>query len=208
MGHDFRMATINRSATITRTSSVRPGRISDLPKRYQAVARSFQPAIAKVSSKYSALEVVQILSAAMAEEFFSRPQPKIELAMAFMKGAMVREEMKAAEGGSLSAEEAGAKLGISKPAALKRYQKGQLLGWREARQNAVRFPVWQFGADDVLPGLPAVLNVFREAPWIDDWGRIAFFLTPLDSMGKRRPLDLLRDGDMQPVVWGAQALAE
>ncbi len=202
MRHGSTMATINRSSLVT------PGRISELPETYRAVARTLQPAIAKASREYSALEVARILTAVMSEELATRPKSQTGLAMALVRGMTVREEMKTAEGGSLSAEEAGAKLGISKAAVLKRYQKGQLLGWREARQNAVRFPVWQFGEDDVLPGLSEVLKIFRDAPWIDDWGRIAFFLTPLESLQGRRPLDFLRKGDVRRVVWAAQAFTE
>lgn len=180
-----------------------------MPKKYRTVAKSFQPVMAKVSKDVSALELARILTAVMGEELAAHPKRKTSgLALALMRGAAVREEMKDAEGGSVSAEEAGAALGITKAAALKRYQKGLLLGWREAKQNAVRFPVWQFENGNVLPGLPDVLAVFRDADWMDDWGKVAFFLTPLSSMKGRRPLDLVRDGESRRVVWAAQAAVE
>ncbi len=149
-----------------------------------------------------------MLAAAMGEELAARPEPGASLAMALMRGAGVREQMKLSEGGSLSSEETGSKLGISKAATLNRYRKGQLLGWREAKQNAVRFPVWQFAEDNVLPGLPEVLAVLHPAAWMDDWGKLAFFLTPLASMKGKRPLDLLREGETKRVVQAAQGYLE
>lgn len=195
-------------ATVKTSKALLPSRVSELPGAHQAAARSLQPTLAKAAGKFSPFDVVRIVMAAVGEEFAAQPKPKSRLAMALLRGAAVREEMKEAEGGSLSAEEAGTKLGISKAAVLKRYQKGQLLGWREAKQNAVRFPVWQFTEDNVLPGLTEVLETFQAAEWLDDWGKIVFFLTPLASMKGRRPLDLLRDGETRRVVWAAQANLE
>ena len=195
-------------ATIEGSKKVFPSRVSELPGAYQAMARSLQPALEKATERFSPFDVVRIVMAAIGEQFAGQPKRQTGLAMALMRGAAAREEIKEAEGGSLSAEEAGTRLGISKTAILKRYQKGQLLGWREAKQNAVRFPVWQFTEDNVLPGLSEVLGVFQDAEWLDDWGRIVFLLTPLGSMKGKRPLDLLRNGKTRPVIGAAQAYLE
>jgi len=137
-----------------------------------------------------------------------KPTPKAGLALALLRGRVAREELKQQEGGSISAAEGAEKLGISKTAVLKRYHDGKLLGWREARQDAVRFPIWQFTDDNVLPGIPGVLAVLNEAPWMDDWGRILFFLNPRRSLDGKRPLDLLRKGNTQKVISLAQAAIE
>lgn len=186
-----------------------PSRIADLKGRQKAGAQNLQPTIAKLAEDYSPLEIVRMLTATMSEELASRPKPKSQLALAQLRGTAAREKLKLAEGGSLSAEESGERLGISKQAVLKRFKKGQLLGWRNARQNAVRFPVWQFDGDNVLNGLPEVLAVFAEnTPWLDDWGKVAFFLNRKASMKERNPLDLLRAGEKQAVLWAAEAMAE
>lgn len=183
-------------------------RVSDLPKIYRSAAMDLQPMLAEVSKRFSPLETVRILTAAVGEQWASRPGAKSSLALAEMRGAVAREALKNAEGGSLSADEAGQRLGISKAAVLKRYQKGQLIGWREAKQKAIRFPVWQFGGDNVLPGLPEVLGVFQTAPWLDDWARVVFFLSPLASLKGKRPLDLLRKGELSKVLRAARANLE
>lgn len=102
-----------------------------------------------------------------------------------MRGLGVREELKLQEGGSYLAQETRTLLGISKTAVLKRYQKGQLVGWREAGQGAVHFPIWQFKDHNVLPGLPEVLKIFAKEDWVDDWTRILFFLGARHSLDGR-----------------------
>lgn len=193
-------------ATIARSQKAFPMKISELPKKQQAFARTFRPALAKAAENHDPLDVVRMVMAVVGEQLPANRKPQTSLARAMARGNVAREEMKSSEGGSLSAEEAGAKLGISKAATLKRFQKGQLLGWREAKQNAVRFPVWQMEDNDVIPGLPKVLAVLDGTGEIDDWAKIVFFLTPLASMDGKRPLDLLRSGNLQKVVWAAQGI--
>jgi hypothetical protein len=138
----------------------------------------------------------------------SKPAPKAGLAVAMLRGRVAREELKQEEGGSISAAEAAERLGLSKTAVLKRYNLGQLVGWREARQGAVRLPVWQFTDDNVLPGFAETLAVLNRASWMDDWARVLFFLNRRDSLQGQRPLDLLRKGKTTPVLSAATAVSE
>jgi len=183
-------------------------KVSDLEVPYRVAAVDFQPAMEDAIRQFGPLEAVRIVTATMQEQLAVQAKPKAKLAMAVMRGLLAREEMKQQEGGSYSAEETRMLLGISKAAVLKRYQKGQLLGWREAGQGAVRFPAWQFSGGNVLPGLPAVLAELATAPWADDWSKIVFFLSGRASLGGRRPLDLLRDGETGRVVQAARASIE
>ena len=111
----------------------------------------------------------------------------------------MREEAKQEEGGHISADQAARMLGISKTSVLEKFKKGQLLGWRETRQKAVRFPIWQFVGGEILRGLPEVLNILSQASQIDDWGRVMFFLNRRNSLRGKRPLDALREGKV-PLV--------
>ncbi len=181
-------------------------KISELPGKQQALARSFRPALVKAAETYGPLEIVTMVMAAVGEQLPADRKPQSNLARAIARGNVAREEMKSQEGGSCSAEEAAVTLGISKAAVFKRFQKGQLLGWREAKQNAVRFPVWQFSEDGTLTGLAEVLAVFKGADEIDDWAKIVFFLNPLSSLDGKRSLDLLRAGNVQRVTWAAQGI--
>jgi hypothetical protein len=165
--------------------------------------------VAKVAEQFDSLEAAKIMLSVIQEEFDARKKPAAGSAMALARGLLAREELKQQEGGSLSAEEARLMLGgLSKEAVLKRFRRGKLLGWREARQGAVRFPVWQFSDDNVLPGLAETLAILNQAPWMDDWGRVLFFLNARASLGKMRPLDLLRDGRTKEVLQAARTAIE
>lgn len=79
-----------------------------------------------------------------------------------------------------------------------------LLRLRTRRGRPV-YPVVQFSGHTVVPGIDQVLGVLR--PALTD-ATIAYWLTagqaPLDG---RRPIDLLRAGEVAPVLAAARALA-
>jgi len=180
-----------------------------LEERYEppvSASGGFQPAVAEMLKRYDPLEAVRLITATVEKQLAAQAKPKAQYAMAIMRGLLAREELKQAEGGSYSAEETRLLLGISKAAVLKRYQKGQLVGWREASQAAVRFPAWQFLGGNVLPGLPEVLAVFAKEDWLDDWTRVVFFLNR--RADGKRPLDLLRAGETRRVCKLAEAHIE
>lgn len=176
-----------------------PWQVNDFHEPHRFSVADLGPAVAEVIRSHDPLEAVRLITAAVQDQLALTAKPHAKYASAIMRGLLAREELKQAEGGSYSAEEVRLLLGISKVAVLKRYQKGQLIGWREASQNAVRFPVWQFQGDNLLKGLPEVMAIFAEEKWVDDWARILFFLNPRHSLKLKRPLDVLRDGDVDLV---------
>lgn len=183
--------------------------MGELPVALRAEAAAMGPVLERLFAKHSPLESVHIVVAALVERLAAAKRPQSGLASALARGMVVREEMKEAEGGSLSAEEARGVLGgLSKEAVLKRYRKGQLVGWREARQNAVRFPAWQFVDGAPLPGLVEVLAILATSKGLDDWGKLTFFLTARSGLNGERPLDVLRRGDVERVKRAAEAYIE
>jgi len=130
------------------------------------------------------------------------------VAEALFRGLEVQNRLKEAEGGSLSADDVRPLVNLkSKQGVLDRHHQGALLGWRE-KQNAVRFPVWQFTATGVLPGLVDALQALSRNPSLDDWAKVLFFLSPRESLDGRRPLDLLKAGQSDQVISLARAYAE
>lgn len=121
------------------------------------------------------------------------------LAAALARGRKIRKKLQEAEGGSISLAEAAARLRIPAGTVLRWYHGGKIIGWRESK-NAVRFPVWQFQGGKVLPGLADVI-VLANKGWdcLSDYGRMLFVLSHLGSLQGRRPLDLLREGDVERV---------
>ena len=151
------------------------------------------------------VEVAAIAKAVVNVRFKLEHQPNNAVDRAKERGLFLRESAKQEEGGSVSADEAARRLGISKTSVLNRFKNGRLLGWRETKQNAARFPVWQFSEDGILTGLSEVLSILSQSPQIDDWGRIMFFLNPRDSLRGKRPLDALSEGNVSQVerlAWG------
>jgi hypothetical protein len=186
-------------------------RTSELSKRHRTAASELVPIIDRFAAKFDPLDAVRIFVTVIVEELERRPKPRTGLASALARGALAREDLKQREGGSLSAEEARRLLGLSKESVLKRYRNARLLGWREARQDAVRFPAWQFDvtrADSLLAGTSEVLSILRCSMELDDWGRILFFFNPRTSLGGKRPLDLLREGQVAPVLLAARSCIE
>ena len=175
------------------------GRRSNKRRSARVTAESLAGLIAELARESGVIETGKLMIQAFESQVLASTKPvsRSGLSVAVLRGMVAREEIKQEEGGSLSAAEAAQRLHISKTAILNRYHAGRVLGWKEARQGAVRMPVWQFQDDDLLPGLTEILAILNQASWMDDWGRIAFFLNRRASLGDRRPLDLLRTSELE-----------
>ncbi len=173
----------------------------------QEVVSELHKLLRKKSGKFSPSRLAEF--AEIAFEITFRGQKKEDkLANALARGLPVREKMAAEEGGSMSAEETARCLGFTKQSVLNTYHAGKLLGWRTEKQGAIRFPVWQFAEHRRLPGLQAVLAKLNEGQILDDWGKIGFFLQTHGTLNGRRPLDILREGRVDPVIKAAEAYVQ
>lgn len=161
-------------------------------------------ALREKSARVSPIQLAQLVGVAFQLTFAGRRQEE-KLANALARGLSVREQMAAQEGGSLSADEAARYLGLSKQSVLNLYHAGKALGWRTEKQGAVRFPAWQFAEGHRLSGLEAVLERLNAAELLDDWGKLGFFLQTHGILNGRRPLDLLRENKIAPVLKAAEA---
>jgi hypothetical protein len=168
--------------------------------------RSFVEEVAKVlagkRSRISPSRLVALTSLAFQRTFASSSRED-KLANALARGLSVREKMAAAEGGNMSAEETARYLGVTKQSVLNLYHGGKLLGWKTAKQGAIRFPVWQFSQGERLPGLNEVLDCLNSVRLLDDWGKIGFFLESQEGLKGKRPLDLLRENQTKQVLKAA-----
>ena len=175
----------------------------DTLKKVRAVMRN----LVRLRQLTGANEIVtlgELLKEAGPQEQAVTVDPRLEAALD--RGRTVREKLLEAEGGSISAESAAKELGMSKVAVLKRYQNHKLVAWREEKQNAIRFPIWQFKHGKVLDGIESVLGKLKEGP-LDDFGRLLFFLSNSRSLGGKRPLDCLRAGEVHKVIVAAEGYA-
>ena len=181
----------------------------EVPAPWRKDLSKIEAVLEALRSRHDDLEVAQLLVLAANRNLTETRRPRSALAAAMVRGVVARGNLKEEEGGSVSAEEARAFMGgITKQAVLDRYKKGRLLGWRETRQNAVRFPVWQFTPQGVLPGLEDVIAILRRSPSVNDWGLVLFFLNKREALGGERPLDVLRRGDVKAVTAAAEDYRE
>jgi excisionase family DNA binding protein len=156
------------------------------------------------SAHFSPSRLAELAGVAF-EITFTGATTEEKLANALARGLAVREKMAAEEGGSLSTDEAARYLGFSKQSVLNLYHAGKLLAWRTEKQGALRFPGWQFAEHRRLPGLEQVLAKLNQAQILDDWAKIGFFLQTHGLLDDRRPLDLLRENALEPVLKVADA---
>jgi len=122
---------------------------------------------------------------------------------AYLRGAEMKRAMLRAEGGVLSAQQLAEHLGITPQGIAKKRERGQVF-WLEVGEGYV-YPAFQVGPKGLLPGTREILSAIDED---DPWARVNFMLTSDLRLGGRRPLDVLRDGDIPSVVRAARAYGE
>lgn len=126
------------------------------------------------------------------------------LAAARARGATMMRDLLKQEGGTLRCGEVSKLLGISTQGVNKRRDAKTLIGLQIGGRDYT-YPVWQFGSNGALKGLSDVLHAFT----VDDpWMQVNFFLTKDGRLNGRRPIDVLKEGDVESVVRAARAYGE
>lgn len=143
---------------------------------------------------------IRDVAAIGAEIASGEPDP---LTAAFLRGAETKRALLRAEGGVLSAPQLAGHLGITPQGLGKRRERNQVF-WLETGGGYV-YPAFQVGPAGLLPGIREVLDAFEET---DPWARANFMLTGDARLGGRRPIDVLRDGDVAAVVRAARGYGE
>lgn len=94
---------------------------------------------------------------------------------------------------------------ISRQRVEKRVQEGSLL-WVPGPSNRRRYPTVQFTRKgEVVDGLKAVRDAL---PTQDPWAVLNFFVQPDARLGGRKPIDVLKAGEVDLVVSAARAVAQ
>lgn len=123
---------------------------------------------------------------------------RAQLTVLFRKGAAQRAKLLLEEGGTWSSAEVAEHLGISRQAVNQRRQRRDLIAARGGDKRSFAYPVWQFKEGEVLHGLGDVQRVFLAD--VTPIMRIQFFLQAHPDLGGQRPLDVLRQGDVNRVL--------
>jgi hypothetical protein len=156
-------------------------------------------AFREIAGKADAARIAKMTVLAFRLEF-PNAATQNKLANAYVRGIPALRKVLADEGGSISAAEVAGRLGLSKSTVLRRYREKRLLGWRDFHGAEIRFPVWQFTGRSMLPGFDEVMKVLRTGAPVDDIACVLFFLSQFHSLDGQRPLDCLREGNVQAAV--------
>ena len=145
-----------------------------------------------------------LLAALQTPEALSLLSKRDPLAKAKLRGLQLKQKLIEAEGGCGNSEEIAEMLGVSRQAINQRRQRGKLIGLSRGKGKNI-YPLWQFtDTGKTLSGLEAVLEQLSE---VDPWTQVAFFLNPNLRLENKTPLEMLRIGEVEPVVISAIAFA-
>jgi Protein of unknown function (DUF2384) len=107
---------------------------------------------------------------------------------------------------TITAPQVAELLGVSRQTPLNRVRDKTLVAVLD--RGAWRFPLWQFdaeGPDGVLGGLPKVLKALEPQP---QFAKLAWLRRANPTLGGREPVELLREGEVAPVLGAARAAAQ
>jgi hypothetical protein len=107
---------------------------------------------------------------------------------------------------TITAPQVAELLGVSRQTPLNRVRDKTLLAVLD--RGAWRFPLWQFdaeGPDGVLAGLPKVLKALEPQP---QFSKLVWLRRANATLGGREPIEVLRKGQVAPVLDAARAAAQ
>jgi hypothetical protein len=165
----------------------------------ESILKHLRLAFREVAGKAGADRIGKLTVLAFRHEFPNA------IANAYVRAIPSLRKMLADEGGSINAAETAKRLGVSRTTVMRHYREKRLVGWRDYYGAEVKFPRWQFTENGLLPGFEKVMEVFRGANCLDDIGIILFFVSQYDALGGQRPLDCLREGNVNDAVRIANA---
>jgi len=123
-------------------------------------------------------------------------------AVALLRGKKIAEADLAANEGAFSLQQVVDFLGISRQAIDRKVRENALIAVLGPHGRR-RYPVAQFDDHGIVPGLEDVLN---SLPSKNDWFRLNFLVNEDARLGGRRPIDVLKAGDVEGVIKAAKAV--
>lgn len=149
----------------------------------------------------------QVFATAPVDELFVRLKQRIVkesgrdiLEYLSLKGDQAKPRIEHDSGPSLSTEEAARVIGRSSETVRGYIKKNLLAGYTAANdQTKLRLPAWQFDGSEVHEWVPRLIEALGE----NGWPLLDFVTVERVSLGKRY-LDLLREGEVEPVIAAAR----
>lgn len=185
--------------------------LKDHPEWSSLYARVL-PALEEIASSLSREELENVLSqpssySALVDALLRLPLvQESQEAAAKLRGQKMKEQLRDRCDGFLSSQEVGDLLSISPQAVNKRRQKGKLIALKRG-QHGYMYPAFQFDvrAGQILKGLEEVLtHLDPEDPWMI----LQFLLTKSPRLDDRLPVEMLQEGQVQPVIGAARTFGQ
>lgn len=150
-------------------------------------------------------DLVALVTALSSAELLDELKAVEPLAPAYIRGIEGQRRLLNEGGGTLTAEQAGEILGVSRQSVDKRRQARTLLALTTGR-HGYRYPAWQFTkSGTLLPGLRDVLQALSPH---DEWMQAAFFVSENPRLSNRTPVEMLKSGKLSEVLGAAQVYGE
>lgn len=178
----------------------RPNTKRQLTEQEKRILKQLRLTFRDVAGKADADKIAKLTVLAFRREFPQGEGTRNVVANAYVRAIPSLRKMLVTEGGSINATEAAKRLGVSRATVLRRFREKRLAGWRDYHGAEVRFPVWQFTKDGLLPGFEEVMEIFRNENYRDDIATILFFVSQYYSLDGQRPLDCLREGNVEDAL--------
>lgn len=121
------------------------------------------------------------------------PPARDPLGRAKARGLEVRRRLLKEAGGAYEVSEVAGLLEITPAAVHQRRQRGTLLAIRTASGQWV-YPAFQFDPPELANEIGRVLSAFRVT---EPWTKLSVLLSTAPSLGGKRPIDALREGDVE-----------
>ena len=138
----------------------RPTTKRQLTEQEKRILKQLRLTFRDVAGKADADKIAKLTVLAFRREFPQIKGTQNVLANAYVRAIPSLRKVLATEGGSINAAEAAKRLGVSRATVLRRYREKRLVGWRDYHDAEVRFPVWQFTKNGLLPGIEEVMEFF------------------------------------------------
>lgn len=124
------------------------------------------------------------------------PPARDPLGRAKARAMEVRRRLLKEAGGTYEVSEVADLLGITPAAVHQRRQRGTLLAIR-ALNGQWLYPAFQFEPPELASEVGRVLSAFQVG---EPWTKLSVLLSAAPSLGGRRPIDALREGDVEGAV--------
>lgn len=177
--------------------------VASTPEAVKKIKRSGEKRFGIVRNVYARVTRPETAKAVVINRDAFEPDAR---SRALLEGVRIVQEDLRAAGGAYDLEQVRTLLrGISRQAVDKRVQEGSLLAV-PGPSNRRSFPTLQFNRDGtIVEGMKSVLEAL---PTRNPWTILNFLAHPDDRLDGRRPIDVLKGGDINLVVEAARRMGQ